>query len=72
MQKKTSEHILTYMIALLTEYLTELSDVRDAPSEQFTYGEKTAYTECLEILAEWENAEQHGLNFDVEARFPLI
>ena len=72
MQKKTAEQTLTYMIALLTEYLTELSDVRDAPSEQFTYGEKTAYTECLEILAQWENAKKQGLNFAVEERHPLI
>lgn len=71
MQKKKSHEILAYMIDLLTEYLTELSNVSDNPTEQFAYGEKTAYTECLEILAEWEDAERHGLNLDVEARFPL-
>lgn len=72
MQKKKSDEILSYMIDLLTEYLTELSDVRDVPAAQFTYGEKTAYTECLEILAEWEDAERYGLNFNVEDRFPLL
>lgn len=71
MQKKKSDEILSYMIDLLTEYLAELSDVRDVPAAQFAYGEKTAYTECLEILAKWENAERYGLNFNVEERFPL-
>ena len=71
MQKKTAEQTVSYMIQLLTDYLTELSDVHDTPNEQFAYGEKTAYTECLEILSSWEHAKQHGLTENVETRFPL-
>ena len=72
MQKLTATELLTYMIDLLTSYLIELSDVCDTPNQQFSYGEKTAYVECLEILAYWENADENGLNYEVENRFPLV
>lgn len=68
---KTAEKTLTDAIALLTHYLTELSDIRDTPTKQFAYGEKTAYTECLEMLLEWNEAAKNGLTFDVEKVFPL-
>ena len=72
MQKKNANEVLLHMIELLTEYLTELSDISDTPDQQFAYGEKTAYTECLEILAEWESAPQNGLIQNVEKIFPLM
>lgn len=68
MQKQSATQILKDMIALLTEYLTELSN---SASTDFIYGEQTAYVECLELLAHWEHAEENGLDFDVEKRFPL-
>lgn len=71
MQKKNANEVLIHMIGLLTEYLNELSDVHDTPDQQFAYGEKTAYTECLELLAEWERAPQNGLIENVEKIFPL-
>lgn len=69
--KINAENILKEMISLLTSYLKDLSDISDSPETQFAYGEKTAYTECLELLSKWEQAEKNGLNFDVEQRFPL-
>ncbi len=71
MRKLNAEEVLSYMIDLLILYLTELSHVFDEPSTQFTYGEKLAYTECLEWIADWEKAEENGLDFEVEKRFPL-
>ena len=71
MQKKNEKEVLIYMIALLIDYLEELSDVADRPEDQFAYGEKTAYIECLEMLSMWEKADENGLFFDVEQRFPL-
>lgn len=71
MQKKTAHEVLIYMIDILTMYLQELSDVTNTPNEQFAYGEKTAYTECLEFIAEWKNAEKFGVPADVEKVFPL-
>ena len=72
MKKKNAPELLSYMIDLLTHYLTELSDGEDSrAAAQFVYGEKTAYVECLEILSQWEHAQEHGLTFDIEERFPL-
>ena len=70
--KKSSDQLLSDLIDLLIYYLTELSDVFDEPTTQFVYGEKTAYVECLEFIANWDQAEENGLNFEVEERFPLI
>lgn len=71
MQKKTAEQTLLYMIQVLSTYLVELLDVHDDQPDQFAYGEKTAYTECLEIIAKWEHAQRYGLNGNVEEHFPL-
>ena len=70
--KKNADQLLSDLIELLIYYLTELSDVFDEPTTQFVYGEKTAYVECLEWIEDWEHAEEHGLNFEVEERFPLM
>ena len=70
--KLDSIKLLQCIIKLLTQYLAELSDVSDRPDSQFAYGEKTAYTECLEFLSYWDEAEQNGLDFEVEKRFPLV
>ena len=67
-----TEETLIYLIDLLLFYLEELKDEKDIPSQQFTYGEKTAYTECLEVLQLWKHSHEHGLDFDIEAKFPLI
>ena len=71
MQKKTANELLNFLISLLTVYLEELSSASALDEDLFCYGEKTAYTECLELLQEWEFAEANGLDFDVESRFPL-
>lgn len=66
-----AKEILIYMIETLLVYLEELAGITDADSMQFAYGEKTAYTECLEMVRFWEEAREHGLNFEIEAKFPL-
>ncbi len=71
MQKKTAHELLQFLISLLTVYLEELCFSSALDEDQFCYGEKTAYAECLETLQQWEHAEEYGLNFDVESRFPL-
>lgn len=71
MQKKTADEVLIFLISLLTAYLEELASSTALDEDQFCYGEKTAYTECLECLQAWEFAESFGLDFDVEERFPL-
>ena len=70
-KKRSAEEILKMMIGRLTLYLDELAECENQEGEQFAYGEKTAYTECLEWIAFWEEAEENGLDFDVESRYPL-
>lgn len=69
--KRKSENVLSYMINLLKQYMEDLADVKDTPSAQFAYGEKTAYTECLEILATWEDAAGYDLAENIEELYPL-
>ena len=63
---------ILYLKELLLTYLDELKEVRDSDDTLFAYGEKTAYTECLEILQRWESAQSYGLDFNIEERYPLI
>ena len=70
-KRYTAEETLNYLTELLLYYLEELSEIRDTDKEQFMYGEKTAFTECLEMVQLWEKAGENGLNFEVEAKYPL-
>lgn len=71
MKKLTSKQTLNFLIELFTAYLDQLRDVTDSEDEQFLYGEKTAYVECLEIIQLWEHALTSGLDYNVESRYPL-
>lgn len=71
MKKKTGEEVLRKMISLLLIYVAELFPYKDVDGEQFQYGERLAYTECLEMLQEWEGATECGLDFDIEGKYPL-
>ena len=67
--KYTAEETLQYVIKNLLTYLEELKEVEDSESEQFMYGEKIAYIECLEMIKFWESADNSGLNIDIEFLF---
>lgn len=71
MVKRNSDEILKTLIFFLKQNLKELSKYKDRLDEQFQYGEKTAYTECLEVIQDWEKAKSNQLNFEIEKRFPL-
>lgn len=71
MKKQSAERLLREMIKRLLEYIEELSQYGNAKEHQFAYGERTAYTECLEWIQTWSNAEKYGLNFNIEERYPL-
>ena len=71
MKKPSAEETLSYMIDLFLEYLESLSSTQNPEKEQFILGERTAYVECLEIIQCWEHARKNGLDFDIEARFPV-
>ncbi len=69
MKKLTARETLRYVAANLERSLKELQS--QIQPNDFTYGERTAYVECLEWIKRWRHAEQNGLNYDVEKRFPL-
>lgn len=71
MKKFSADETLKYIIQLLLYYLDEIGDIGEAGGDRFLYGEKTAYTECLEIIQYWEKACEYGLNFEVERKYPL-
>ena len=54
MRKRNSEEVLEILIKLLLSYIDELYEYKDIEKAQFEYGERTAYTECLEWIQEWK------------------
>ena len=71
MKKYKAEDLLVMMIKLLLFYIDELFECKNNEGERFEYGERLAYTECLELLQLWEKAEEYGLNFNLEGKYPL-
>lgn len=51
--------------------IEELFEFKDELETQFQYGERVAYTECLEWIQKFGKAKNLGLDFDIEKRFPL-
>ena len=70
MRKRNANVILKSMLEILILYLEELSDGKDIPNEQFLYGEKVAYAECLGWIQYWKKAQKYGGDFDIEKRYP--
>lgn len=66
-----ADEVLILLTDVLLRYLEELKDARETGENSFVYGEQTAYTECLELIGLWEHAAEHGLDFDIEKRYPL-
>lgn len=65
----TAEETLRYIIKNLIYYLDKFNQVKDLENNQFAYGEKIAYIECLEMLEKWEMADKSGLNIDIEGTY---
>lgn len=55
-------------IGMITENLEELNE---EVITEFGLGAKSAYVECLEYLQQWKNAEENGIDFEIEARYPI-
>lgn len=70
-KNKNAKETLIMLIDLLVCYLEELAEFNYCEEELFQYGEKTAYVECLEAIQCWDKAKEHGLNFEIEKKYPL-
>lgn len=72
MDKSSDKDGLIYLIYYVKENLSELEDVTSHDENRFAYGEKTAYVEILGLLKDnLKKAEEYGLDFDIEEKFPL-
>ena len=71
MNGRNAEEVLEMMIEMLLIYIEELFDCKDEEGQQFEYGERLAYTECLEWIQKWKYSRINGLDFDIEERYPL-
>ena len=71
MKDLPADHVLDILIRVLIQRLDELKDYKDVEGQKFQYGERLAYTECLECVQLWEKAKEHGLNFEIEDVYPL-
>ena len=68
-EEKASK-ILIYLANKIEDYLNQLN-AKDVENDEFSYGEKTALVECLEIIQLWDGAKQAGLDYVIEDRYPL-
>lgn len=66
-----ADEVLEYITELFLSYLDELESFSTDDADGFIEGQKTAYSECLEIIQQWEHSAECGLDFDIETRFPL-
>ncbi len=68
---RSSDEVLKMMIDILLNYIEELFEYKLRAGEEMQYGERLAYTECLEMIQTWKYASIYGLGFDIEKRYPL-
>ena len=68
-----ADETLTSLVVILTDNLHELYEpLSRYGNADFVQGEKTAYVEFLELIrALWRDAAAHGLQEEIEKRFPL-
>ena len=66
-----AKEVLEHMAKTLLKYVEELKNAKANDADGFRYGERTAYTECLEMIQRWEGAKQAGLDFEIEQKYPL-
>ena len=67
-EKLNPEDTINRAIGMITENLEELNGEEIS---EFGLGAKSAYVECLEYLQQWKNAEENGIDFEIEARYPI-
>lgn len=71
MKDLSAENVLELLIHRLTDHIDDLKDYGNVEGELYQYGERVAYTECLECIQQWKKAAEYGIDFDVEEKYPL-
>ena len=69
LQDVEMEYALSQMIPEIEAKLDKLNEEEQDP---YVLGLKTAYVEVLEILQKWKKFAEYGLDYNIEAKYPLI
>ena len=70
-QSDKLENTLKDLADFLLKCIEELMEYKETTESEFQYGERVAYTECLEYLQYLTTGIDLGLDFDIEERYPL-
>ncbi len=65
----TAEETLKAIISAVTWTLNDI--MSDTVDNDFTYGERTAYVDCLEQIQQWEKADRMGLDYNVANKYKI-
>lgn len=68
-QGEEAEYALSQMIPEIEAKLDELNLLEQ---DDYVLGLKTAYAETLELIQLWEKHALYGLDYNIEAKYPLI
>lgn len=71
--KLEADQDLLFLIDYITMELDALEEAEqeDGKLSEYASGRKAALVECLEIVQQWEDAEENGLDWDIEGNFPV-
>lgn len=71
MRKKRIKRILKELSKYLILCIEELREYKDTKEQVFQYGERVAYTECLECLQLLVKDSRCVPEIDIEKKYPL-
>ncbi len=67
-----AEQVLVLLIDYISMELDSLEEEEAVrPLTDYASGRKAALVECLELIQRWEDAAKNGLDWDIEANFPV-
>ena len=71
MQKKIIKRVIKDLSKYLILRIKELREYKDTEEQTFQYGERVAYTECLECLQHLAKNSHCVPGVDIEKKYPL-
>ncbi len=67
--QRTTDKIIQRIKEYLERCLDELYE--ETETNDFIYGAKSAYVECLELLQSLKSSKRLGLHYNIEEKYPL-